>query len=262
MVIEDLAREWEKAGIQEGDVVLLHSNIRRTLKQFIRQKKKVSAKLILESFLEALGSSGTLLLPLFNFDFARGEPFDLRSTKSQMGMLSEEGRLYPGSVRTGHPIYSFAVIGAKTGLFEDVNNFSGYGKDSPFGILHELNGKIAVLNLPDQNSMTFYHYVEEMHNVPYRYHKTFTGRYTDLNGKTEERTYGLFVRDIEKGVMTHVDPMGELLWEEGLYSGSRYDKGAGLRVVSARALYNSVSDVIETGRAKGLLYENEGGKDA
>ena len=29
----------------------------------------------IDSFLEALGPGGTLLLPLFNFDFTRGMPF-------------------------------------------------------------------------------------------------------------------------------------------------------------------------------------------
>ncbi len=104
---------------------------------------------------------------------------------------------------------------------------------SPFAILRELNGKIAVLDLPDQNTMTFYHYVEEMYGVPYRYMKTFTGEYTGSNGKTEVRTYGLFVRDIEKKVLTHVNPAGELMWNNGLYKSFRPHEGTGLRVISA-----------------------------
>ena len=31
-----------------------------------------------------------------------------------------------------------------------------------FGLLHELGGQIAVLDLPDQYAMTFYHYIEEI----------------------------------------------------------------------------------------------------
>jgi aminoglycoside 3-N-acetyltransferase len=103
--------------------------------------------------------------------------------------------------------------------------------------------------------MTFYHHVEEMHNVPYRYHKTFTGDYTDADGVKGRRTYGLFVRDIERGVCTHVDPAGELLWENGLYSGDRPGEGTRLRVISARRMYELVSDIILSGRAEGLLYK-------
>jgi aminoglycoside 3-N-acetyltransferase len=157
------------------------------------------------------------------------------------------------AIRSGHPIYSFAAIGAHAEAF-DVDNFSGYGEDSPFGILRRLDGKIAVLDLEDQNSMTFYHHIEEMHEVPYRFHKTFTGNYTDREGKTSERTYGLFVRRLEQGVLTHVNPMGEILWQKGLYHGERPKQGIGLRTISARAMYEEVSKVIREGRALGLLY--------
>jgi aminoglycoside 3-N-acetyltransferase len=210
---------------------------------------------VINSFLEALGSSGTLILPLFNFDFTSGVTFDIRHTPSQMGSLTEAGRLWPGAVRTGHPIYSFVAIGRDAELFRKIDNFSGYGEDSPFGILHRLNGKIGILDLPDQNSMTFYHYVEEKHNAPYRYHKKFSGKYIDENGVESTRSYGLFVRDTEKGVITHVDPMGEILWQHGFYSGFRPKEGCGLRVISAKNIFDEVSRVLNEGRAKGLLYD-------
>jgi aminoglycoside 3-N-acetyltransferase len=134
--------------------------------------------------------------------------------------------------------------------------------DSPFAIIREMNGKIAILNLPDQNSMTFYHHVEEMHEVDYRYHKNFTGNYTDESGNTESKTYGLFVRNIEKGVLTHVNPAGELMWQRGLYSGCRPNEGCGLRTVSAEQMYNFVSDIIQSGNAKNILYRIEGEENA
>lgn len=242
------------AGLQEGDIVLVHSSLRRTLQTWAEQGADINPQIVLQSFLEALGPEGTLLLPLFNFDFTTGVPFDIRTSPSHMGALTEASRLHPEAVRTGHPIYSFAVIGALSERFRGVDNFSGYGADSPFGILCELDGKIAVLDLDDQNSMTFYHHIEEMHNVPYRYHKTFTGQYTNARGVTEVRTYGLFVRDLEKGVLTHVNPTGGLLWEHGLYSGFRPGEGPGLRVVSARKMFGFVSEIIRSGRAEGLLY--------
>ncbi len=209
---------------------------------------------IVESLLGAVGADGTLLLPLFNFGFADGAEFDIRHTPSEMGALTEAGRLYPGAVRTGHPIYSFAAIGAQAPRFAKVVNFSGYGPDSPFALLRELGGKIAVLDLPEAGSMTFYHHAEEMHAVPYRYHKTFRGPYTTWDGETSVREFGLFVRDLEDGVEAHLDPMGELAWRHGLYSGHRAGTGSGLRVASARALYDLASWVITSGVAEGTLY--------
>ncbi|MFM6203869.1 AAC(3) family N-acetyltransferase, partial [Planktothrix sp.] len=107
----ELAYKWQQAGISQGDTVLIHSSLKRTLKNLMKQEQKISPEVILDSFLEAVGLSGTLLLPLFNFDFTKGIAFDYRNTPSQMGVLTEVARIHPNAIRTGHPIYSFAIIG-------------------------------------------------------------------------------------------------------------------------------------------------------
>ena len=258
-VIAAMARQWRAAGVCAGDVLLLHSSLRRVARSVLRAGGTADrvADDVLESVLEALGPDGTLLLPLFNFDFTTGVPFDIRSTPSQMGALTEAGRLRPGAVRTGHPIYSFAVLGAQAQRFAGVENDSGYGPDSPFAILHALGGKIGVLDLPDQHSMTFYHYVEENRSVPWRYHKRFEGDYIGFDGVKTRRSFGLFVRDLERGAVTHVDPMGEVLWGRGFYRGDRPGQGSGMRTIDAAALFEVVGAVIDEGAAEGLLYRIE-----
>ncbi len=250
-----LSQQWLRCGVRNGDMLLLHSSTRGTLRRLKKLGFAMDVETILDSFLHALGESGTLLLPLFNFDFCDGVPFDIRTTPSHMGALTEAGRLRPGAVRTGNPIYSFAVLGKRCDLFRGVDNFSGYGADSPFGMLHRAGGKVAVLDLPDQQSMTFYHYVEESMSVDYRFHKRFSAPYRDSDCKLSDRTYGLFVRKVDEGVVTHVDPMGEILWDKGLYSGDRPGTGSGLRVIDAQALYDEVASVIAQEKARGTLYE-------
>lgn len=254
-IVEALAADWQSAGVEKGDTLLVHSSLSRTLRRVVKMGGGADPSIVVRSFLQALGREGTLIAPLFNFEFTQGVPFDIRESKSAMGSFTEAVRKWPGAVRTGHPIYSFAVVGKNSHLFEGLENFSGYGLDSPFAILHKLGGKIGVIDLPDQHSMTFYHYVEEANNVSYRYHKTFTGDYTEADGATAKKTFGLFVRDVEKGVLTRVDPMGEILWEKGLYSGFRPGTGCGLRVVNAVSMYIEVSKVISEGLAKGILYD-------
>jgi len=63
------------------------------------------------------------------------------------------------------------------------------------------------------------------------------------------------VRKLDQGVVTHVDPMGEVLWASGLYSGDHPGSGSGLRVIDASKLYDAVGSVISQGKARGLLYE-------
>jgi aminoglycoside 3-N-acetyltransferase len=252
-----LADRWRSVGIENGDTILVHSSIKRTLREARSSGHLISPENVLTSILDAIGPKGTLLLPLFNFGFTRGEDFDIRTTPSEMGALTECGRLHPEAIRTGHPIYSFAVIGAHTDLFENIDNESGYADDSPFGILRRIEGKIAVIDLPDQNSMTFYHHVEEIRQAPYRYFKQFSGNYTDAEGNQSVRNYKLYVRDISNGVLTHVNPAGELAWQKGLYSGDRPGKGSGMRVVRAQDLFNFTAWLIDSGQAEGKLFRRE-----
>jgi aminoglycoside 3-N-acetyltransferase len=256
-----LLDRWRFSGIKSGDTLLLHSNIRRTLTECRRNGFICTPIDILESFLDLLGPKGTLLLPLFNFDFTRGYKFDIRNTVSHMGVLTEVGRQYPGAVRTGHPIYSFAAIGYNSYQFQGVDNESGYSEDSPFQILRKLNGKIASLDLDDQDSMTFYHHVEELKQVDYRYFKSFKGDYVDENGSVTEKIYKLYVRDIERGILTNVNPAGEALWAAGLYKGDRPKVNSGLRAINSPEMFKFVEEIIDNGKALDMLYSIDNKND-
>lgn len=254
-ITKELARSWRESGIFEGDMVLIHSSIKSTYKNYLKRGIKVTPEIILESFLDAVGPNGTILFPLFNFDFCNGEAFDIHNTPSHMGALTEVARKYPGAVRTGHPVYSFCVIGKKKNQFHGICNHSAYGSESPFALLHRENAKIAVLGLPENSSMTFYHYVEEMLEVDYRYHKDFRGAYIGLEGQQVERAFSIYVRDLDKGVETDVNPAGELMWEKGYYSGHRFNEGNGLRVIVSSQLFEETKSIIQQNKALGLLYK-------
>lgn len=73
--------------------------------------KVLSVDNILDSFLFAIGDTGTLIVPLFNFEFTNGATFDIRNTPSQMGVLSEVARKRDDYIRTTNPVYSFAIFG-------------------------------------------------------------------------------------------------------------------------------------------------------
>lgn len=255
MIKESLKDKWLRSGISLGDTVLIHSNIARTV---IEQSRclgyRVTPEDVLKSLFDAVSPKGTLIFPLFNFDFTQGIPFDIRTSPSRMGVLTEMARMRPGAVRTGHPIYSFAAIGEDAKLFSSINNRSAYSDESPFGLLRKINGKIAVLDLPDSQSMTFYHHVEEINKVDYRYFKDFVGDYTDISGVRTKETYKIFVRDLVKGVVSHADPAGELLWSQGLYTGYRPNVDTGMRVIQSVDMFDFVTDLIQNNKALNNLY--------
>jgi len=252
--VANLSSQWSASGIEPGDTVVLHSSLKRTLTQLNDEGEKITPADILDSFLYSVGPEGTLVFPTFNFGFAFGESFDRKRTPSHMGILGETARLDARAYRTAHPIYSFAIIGALKNIFMGKDNYSAWGQDSPFAIVKELNGKVAILDVPDRHSMTYFHYVEEALEVPFRFHKQFRGSYIDFEGQAEERVYSLFVRDIDAGVIPCLDNMGQELWMKGIYTGSRPGEEAGLRVGSAVEIFDVVSSAIKSGRAEGLLY--------
>ncbi len=254
-IIDYLSDEWSKSGLKVGDIVLIHSRLSPSIRKLKKEGFNPTIADFYESFSNAVGKEGTLIFPLFNFDFAKNKFFNINSTPSKMGALSEFARLKEGIIRTGHPMYSFGIIGAKSNLFQNINNTSGYGKDSPFAMLLKIDAKIGILGLPEQNSMTFYHFVEESRAVKYRYFKKFTGIYIDHNNISSEKTYKLYVRDLEKNVETSVEPMGNLLWQKNLYNGFKYNEGNFFRTIKARDVYVQTNDIIDRGLASNYLYK-------
>lgn len=254
-IIENLVSNWNRCGLQEGDLVLVHSSLKKLLvKLKIKFGEFVTPKIIYESLIQTLGNKGTLVLPLFNFDFPKTKFFNINETPSQMGILTEICRSEKEAVRTGHPIYSFSIIGKLSNQFKGIDNKSGYGYNSPFAKLKELDGKIAVIGLSDQHSMTSYHFVEEQNLVDYRFFKNFTGTY--INGKKNRKlkTYRLFVRNLKLGVKTDVNRMMDLLWKTGAYQGDKYDEGYGMRTIKFNDLYNETDKIIKNGNAIDYLY--------
>ena len=90
------------------------------------------------------------------------------------------------------------------------------------------------------------------------YFKDFTGLYTNLDGEQTLKTYSLYVKNIQNNILTHVNPAGEFMWNEVLYSGFRPNTESGFRVVSANKMFEFVSNIIDSGNALNVLYIIEG----
>jgi aminoglycoside 3-N-acetyltransferase len=105
--------------------------------------------------------------------------------------------------------------------------------------------------------MTFYHFVEESQCVDYRYFKNFQGSYQNSEGVVTHEEYSLFVRDLERGVITDVNRMGEILWAEDKYKGNRPGVGNGMRTIHAESLVIRTTQEITQGRALQSLYSIE-----
>ena len=246
-----------KGGLKKGDKILLHSNLTFLLKILLRQKIIFNIKNIAESILDFLGPTGTLILPTFNFEFCKGSSFSFLDTKSQMGILSETLRSSYKKNRTWHPVYSFTIHGNVPQNELLKKNYSAYGKDSIFNWLVNNDGKIAIIDLSDQHSMTFYHHVEEAMNVDWRFFKNFSGIYEDFHRKKSMVDATIFVRKIDDGIVTDVNNMERLLWSKNLYKGHKLNSREGLRTILAKDIFFETKEVINKKMALGILYKKK-----
>jgi len=212
LTFEQLVEGFRALGVEEGDTLLVHSSYKSLGEVDGGPQTVIRA---LEAALDT-DKDGTLIMPTFNFDFNKGIPWDVRKTRSKMGALTEVVRVDPRAKRVFHPFYSFAILGKHAEMLGSLRYKSSYERNSVFGKLRDLDGKIMVIGLSYNNSMTFFHHIEQMEGVDYRFLKQFTGEVTDENGNTYTDTFEMLVRDIDKGVMTMVDPMGALMEQAGI----------------------------------------------
>lgn len=259
MTLKSLIFEKLKnGGLNKNDVVMLHSNIGPLFKFLKKQKYNFEVKDIAECIMEYFSSNGTLIIPTFNFEFCKGKSFSLKNTPSKMGVLSEEFRIISQKNRTWHPVYSFSIFGKIPKRQIENRNYSAFGEESVFHWLFERNGKIAVLDLPDQNSMTFYHYVEQKLNVEWRFHKNFNADYIDFDNKLfKNLKASIFVRKIEKNfeILTDVNGMQKILFAKDLYISEKSNSTQGLRSIRTKEIFKEVETVIKNDLGEGTLYK-------
>jgi aminoglycoside 3-N-acetyltransferase len=247
LTFEKLVEGFRGLGVEEGDTLLVHSSY----KSF--GEVDGGPQTVIRALEAALGTDkdGTLIMPTFNFDFNRGVPWDVRTTPSKMGVLTELVRTDPRAKRVFHPFYSFAILGKHAGMLGSLRYKSSYERNSVFGKLRDLDGKIMVIGLSYTNSMTFFHHIEQMEGVDYRFLKQFTGEVVDEDGETYTDTFEMLVRDIDKGVITEVDPMGRLMEKAGVIQSARIGE-ADVKLMKANEVYEFTAR--EMKRDPHLLY--------
>jgi len=245
LTFEKLVEGFRDLGVEEGDTLLVHSSY----KSF--GEVDGGPQTVIRALETALGAEGTLIMPTFNFDFNKGMPWDVRTTPSKMGVLTELVRKDPRAKRVFHPFYSFAILGKQAEMLGSLRYKSSYERNSVFGKLRDLDGKIMVIGLSYTNSMTFFHHIEQMEGVNYRFLKQFIGEVTDENGNTYTDTFEMLVRDIDKGVITEVNPMGELMEASGVIQSAKIGE-ADVKLMKANDVYEFTAR--EMKRDPHLLY--------
>ena len=200
----------KRLGLVKGDHILISSDVSKLAYICHSNGEAFKADLFIDGFIDAVGETGTLVFPTFNWGFCKSEAFDYNKTLSKTGSLTNAALKRKDFKRTKHPIYSFVVWGQGTNALCSLENKSSFGDDSPFAYFYANGFKNLFIDIDYQSSATFVHYCEEKTGVPYRFQKDFAAEYIDVNGDCEMRTYSMYVRPLDDEVTTTINPMHEV----------------------------------------------------
>jgi aminoglycoside 3-N-acetyltransferase len=161
-----------------NSIVLIHSDILRGFKfDFINKKDYLNKH---SDAIMLLFKNFDIWMPTFNYNFCRGEVFDINHTPSVLGVLNENFRQNISKWRTQVPVFSFAGTGnlPKIKSYKIIDPF---GQDSAFDYLYNNNGLLVHYG-SDLSSSTILHYAEsKSQQLLYRYNKSFLGKVIDSN---------------------------------------------------------------------------------
>jgi len=184
---EQLKDILNNLGIEQGNTIYLAINMGKVPlpniavelnTASIRKREEKWCKFVLDHILNAIGESGTLLVPTFSYSCGMKQlPFKLESTPSEVGPFTEYFRNHDRVVRSLHPIFSVSGLGPNASSILEKTGKSAFGILSPFGRLSRYNTKFLMLGVNLTRSLTYMHHLEHNYGCSHRYHKLF---YSDV----------------------------------------------------------------------------------
>jgi aminoglycoside 3-N-acetyltransferase len=179
-----IAADLRELGVRAGDTILVHSSFKSL------GPVPGGIETVVQGFLLAVGSEGTLLMPTLSWALRPPEVFDVRLTPSNVGAIPEYFRTRDGTTRSLHPTHSVCAVGRRTHELLDDHRLDGTpcGRHSPFHKLVETSGKIMMLGC-GLGANTAMHALEEYVEPPYLYGATCRYTLRDAAGNTWEQEY-------------------------------------------------------------------------
>lgn len=174
---EDIIKGLNELGLPEGCAVMVHS----ALSSF--GEVAGGAETVIAALLETIGPEGTLLMPAM----AWGGLFQVDSSPSKVGLITEVFRNYPGATRSLHPTHSVTGLGplTETLIESHIDQPTAIGMESPWGRLAQRDDGFILFLGVDQDRNTLLHLAEEM--VGSVYLNTITREYMDADGRQQPK---------------------------------------------------------------------------
>jgi len=159
---KDIVARLRSLGVKEGEVLLCHSS----LSSF--GKVEGGAESVIRALATLVGEEGTLAMPTFGYAFPPDRaPWDPATSPSQVGLVTEVFRTWPGARRTDQPSHSVSAFGPQAEFItRPYGNFRPYDKLGPFGKMYRLGARILFLGCGLSPNSTL-HACEDWAEMPY-----------------------------------------------------------------------------------------------
>ena len=163
---KELSSALKKLGIKRGSIVMLHSSYVGL------EPMEGGPDAVVDAFLDAVGPTGTLMVPAFG----------------SLGIIAEMVKARPNAVFSPCPRGTIAAIGPKA---EEIARDhwkapTAHGEGTPFTRLRDLDGYICLLGV-DEDRNTTLHSIEALLELPYLNDTTATFKTPD--GKEHTKTW-------------------------------------------------------------------------
>ena len=214
--------------INKNEIILLSTDVSLMSFEAVEHNNKFNADEFLNIIISKIGVGGTLILPVYNWNFCRGVAFDYHNTIGKTGYLGNAALKRDDFRRTKHPIYSFAVWGHDREYLCSIDPVMAFDKGSIFEYLHIKGAKNIAIDVHFNDHYTMCHYAEQITGVPYRYNKYFKAYYIDEDGNCNRRTYSMSVRYLELNMQGEASA----LYHEFIHQHAAYEEKIDKHVIS------------------------------
>lgn len=179
-----IADDIQNLGVTEGDTILVHSSFKSL------GHVPGGIETLILGLLQAIGETGTLLLPALCWNLRPPTAFDVRTTPGIVGAVPEYFRTRPGTLRSVHPTHSVCAVGkdAHALLDDHVLDSTPCGPNSPFCKITDLPAKIVMLGCGLRPNTTM-HALEERIDHPRFLGEPLEFTITDREGNTYRKAY-------------------------------------------------------------------------
>lgn len=139
----------------------------------INKNKLNLTRFVLKILKKYISKKGSLICPTFSYSTIKTGFFDVKKTKSDLGIFSQVFLEDKNSLRSDHSIHSISAIGKFKKIIKLGHGDFTFGINSPFENFLKYKVKFINIGVPLWQTCTYVNHVLHLNGCNYRFYKSF-----------------------------------------------------------------------------------------